>query len=41
MAAERDVALLAAGARERRWVTNAYIAPEQNLVGLLTRTARR
>ena len=40
-AAERYLALSVAGARERLWVTNAYFAPDDNFVALLTRAARR
>ena len=40
-AAERYLALSIAGARERLYVTNAYFAPDENFVALLTRAARR
>jgi cardiolipin synthase len=40
-AAERYLAMSIAGARERLYVTNAYFAPDENFVALLTRAARR
>jgi len=40
-AAERYMALSIAGARERIYVTNAYFAPDNNFLALLTRAARR
>jgi len=40
-AAERYLAMSIAGARERLYVTNAYFAPDENFMALLTRTARR
>jgi cardiolipin synthase len=40
-AAERFLAMSIAGARERLYVTNAYFAPDENFVQLLTRAARR
>jgi cardiolipin synthase A/B len=40
-AAERFLALSIAGARRRLYITNAYFAPDDNFVGLLTRAARR
>ncbi len=39
--AERYLALSIAGARERFYVTNAYFAPDDNFVALLTRAAQR
>ena len=39
--AERYLALSIAGARERLYVTNAYFAPDDNFLALLTRAARR
>lgn len=39
--AERYLALSIGGARERLYVTNAYFAPDDNFVALLTRAARR
>jgi cardiolipin synthase len=39
--AERYLALSIAGARERLYVTNAYFAPDENFLRLLTQTARR
>jgi cardiolipin synthase len=39
--AERYLALSIAGARERLYVTNAYFAPDENFVALLTRAAER
>ena len=39
-AAERYLALSIAGARERLYITNAYFAPDENFVALLTRAAR-
>ena len=39
--AERFLALSIAGARERFYVTNAYFAPDQNFLRLLTAAARR
>jgi cardiolipin synthase len=38
--AERYLALSIAGARERLYITNAYFAPDENFVALLTRAAR-
>ena len=40
-AAERYLAMSIAGAKERLYVTNAYFAPDENFVALLTRAARR
>jgi cardiolipin synthase len=40
-AAERYLAMSIAGARERLYVTNAYFAPDENFMALLTRAARR
>ncbi|HEU4565348.1 MAG TPA: phospholipase D-like domain-containing protein, partial [Gemmatimonadaceae bacterium] len=40
-AAERYLALSIAGARERLYITNAYFAPDENFLALLTRAARR
>ena len=40
-AAERYLALSIAGARQRLYVTNAYFAPDDNFLQLLTRAARR
>jgi cardiolipin synthase len=40
-AAERYLAMSIAGARERLYVTNAYFAPDDNFMALLTRAARR
>ncbi|HEU4630629.1 MAG TPA: phospholipase D-like domain-containing protein [Gemmatimonadaceae bacterium] len=40
-AAERFLALSIAGARRSLYVTNAYFAPDENFVGLLTQAARR
>jgi cardiolipin synthase len=40
-AAERYLALSIASARERLYVTNAYFAPDENFLALLTRAARR
>jgi len=40
-AAERFLALSIAGARQRLYVTNAYFAPDENFLRLLTQTARR
>jgi cardiolipin synthase A/B len=39
--AERFLALSIAGARERLYVTNAYFAPDDNFLRLLTQAARR
>jgi cardiolipin synthase len=39
--AERYLALSIAGARERLYITNAYFAPDQNFLTLLTEAARR
>jgi cardiolipin synthase len=39
--AERFLALSIAGARRTLYITNAYFAPDDNFVGLLTRAARR
>jgi cardiolipin synthase len=39
--AERYLALSLAGAQRRLYVTNAYFAPDQNFVALLSRAARR
>ena len=39
--AERYLALSIAGARERLYVTNAYFAPDNDFVAMLSRTARR
>ena len=39
--AERYLALSIAGARERLYITNAYFAPDENFLRLLTRSARR
>jgi cardiolipin synthase len=40
-AAERFLALSIAGARRTLYITNAYFAPDDNFVGLLTQAARR
>jgi cardiolipin synthase len=40
-AAERYLAMSIAAARERLYVTNAYFAPDENFMALLTRAARR
>jgi cardiolipin synthase len=39
--AERYLAMSIAGARDRLYVTNAYFAPDENFMALLTRAARR
>jgi cardiolipin synthase len=39
--AERFLALSIAGAQERLWITNAYVAPDRNFVAMLTDAARR
>jgi cardiolipin synthase len=39
--AERYLAMSIAGARERLYITNAYFAPDDNFVALLTRAAGR
>jgi cardiolipin synthase len=40
-AAERFLAMSIAGARKRMYVTNAYFAPDENFMGLLTEAAGR
>jgi cardiolipin synthase len=40
-AAERYLAMSIAGAKERLYITNAYFAPDDNFLALLTRAARR
>jgi len=40
-AAERFLALSIAGGQRRLYITNAYFAPDDNFVGLLTEAARR